>query len=135
MKTIRIATASSPATAAKPNVPSRVERILRVACMVCAPSARHDHNTGAAGVHIARRRAAARVERLDVLDEVADDVAGVVVWHGVVAVALAGVVEALALAGPARDVEGREVGDGHRGAAAAAERAVRGEEDLRDARV
>ena len=38
--------------------------------------------------------AAAGVEVVDVLDEVADDVAGVVVRHGVVAVALARVVEA-----------------------------------------
>src|SRR5687768_1276773 len=106
MKTSRTTMASAAAAAAKPSVPCRVERILRAACMVVALLPGHGRNTGADGVHVTCRAAAARVERVDVLDEVADDVAGVVVGHGVVAVALARVREPTAGSGPARHVEG-----------------------------
>src|SRR3954471_17134009 len=125
MNTSRTAIAASAAMAAKASVPSRVAKILRVACTEVLLSAGHDRNTGPEGAQVARLRAAARVEGLDVFDEVADDVAGVVVGHRVVAVALARVVEALALAGPPRHVERGEVGHGHRRAAAAAEGAER----------
>src|SRR3954447_25773806 len=98
-------------------------------------SAGHHRNTGPEGAQVARLRAAARVEGLDVLDEVADDVAGVVVGHRVVPVALAWVVEALPLPGPPRDVERREVGHGHGGAAVPTERTERRQHDLQNPRV
>src|SRR4051794_7654143 len=132
MNMSRTAIAASAAMAAKASVPSRVARILRVACTEVLLSAGHDRNTGPEGAQVTRLRAAARVEGLDVLDEVADDVAGVVVRHRIVAVALAWVVEALALRGPPRDVERREVGHGHGGAAVPAERTERRQHDLQD---
>src|SRR4051812_49120816 len=135
MNMSRTAIAASAAMAAKASVPSRVARILRVACTEVLLSAGHDRNTGPEGVQVARRRAAARVEGLDVLDEVADDVAGVVIGHRVVPVALTWVVEALPLPGPARHVERGEVGHGHSRASVAAEGAERRQHDLQDPRV
>src|SRR4051812_37928568 len=125
MKTSSTAIASAAATAAKPSVPCRVESILRAACMVGSLLPGHGGNTGAEGIHVTCRGAAACVERLDVLDEVADDVARVVVGHGVVAVALARIREAAARGRPAGDVEGREAGDRDGRRAAAAERTER----------
>src|SRR3954447_9488366 len=132
MNTSRTTMASAAAAAAKPSVPCLVERILRAACMVVSLLPGHGRNTGAEGIDVTRRGAPARVERLDVLDEVADDVAGVVVGHGVVPVALARVREPAAGRGPARHVEGREAGDGDGGRAAAVEGAERRQEDLRE---
>src|SRR5829696_1411876 len=112
MKTSRTAIARIAASTAKPSVPCRVERILRRPCM-CISSARHDRNTGAEGGEVARRRTTARVERLDVLDEVPDDQAGIVSRHRVVTIALARIGEVPALARPAGDVEGGEARDRH----------------------
>src|ERR1041385_7889515 len=63
----------------------------------------------------------ARVECVDVLDEMADDRARVAVRHRVVAVPLTGVVEAASLTGPAGQVKGCEVDHRHGRRAAAAE--------------
>src|SRR5215208_4606603 len=135
MKTSRTTMASAAATAAKPSVPCLVERILRAACMVVQLLPGHGGNTGAEGVHVTWRGAAARVERVDVLDEVADDVARVAVRDRVVAVALARVREPAARGGPAGHVEGREARDGDGGRAAAAEGAEWGQEHLDGPRV
>src|SRR5215211_8274442 len=100
MKTRRTPMASIAAMAAKARVPSRVDRIFLVSCML-SPSASHDRDAGIEGARITRRSAAAaRVDRLDVLDEVTDDEARIVARHRVVAVALAGVGEVSALRGP-----------------------------------
>src|SRR5918911_2416283 len=126
--------ASRPVRTAKPSVPSRVESSLRAAFTVLSSSsAAQDGDAGAERVHVARLRAGSRADVRYVLDEVADDVAGVVVGDWVVTLALARVVEALALAGPAGDVEGGEVAHRHRRAAAAAERAERRQQHLDEA--
>src|SRR5919199_3741520 len=121
MNATSVAAASNAASAANPSVPARVDNSLRVTCTGSLLSPGHGSDARAERVQVARLAAGAGVDGLDVLDEVPDDVAGVVVGHRVVAVALARVGEALDRAGPPRDVEGREVRDRHRGAAAAAE--------------
>src|SRR6266487_3525072 len=120
--------ASNPASTARPSVPWRVDNNFLVACMAVPSSAAHDRDAGSERVRVTGRRAGPGAERLDVLDEMADDVAGVVVGHGVVAVALARVVEALPLPGPSGHVERGEALHWHRRAAAAVERAVRRQE-------
>src|SRR5919198_2715482 len=110
MNVTRAAIASRPASTARPSVPWRVDSNFLVVDMEGPSSAAHDRDTGSERIRIAGRRPGSCVERLDVFDEVTDDVAGVVVGDRVVAVALARVVEALSLARPAGDVERREVG-------------------------
>src|SRR5438874_2510117 len=82
------------------------------------------------GRQFAERSAAAGDQHVDVLDEVADDVAGVVVRDGVVPIALTWVAEAGSLASPAGDVEGREARDRNRVRSAAAERPEGRQKDL-----
>src|ERR671925_1150216 len=83
---------------------------------------RHDGGapTDGGAAQVARCVAALAVEGLDVSDEVAHDVGRVVARDRVVALALARVVEPVALAGPSGDVEVGEVLDRDLGAGAGA---------------
>src|SRR4051812_3334433 len=119
--------ASIPASTAKPSVPWRVESNFLVACMDSFPSAGHDGDAAAKRRAVARSAAGAGVERVDVLDEVADDVA--LVLDGVVALVLA------RAAVPAGEVERGEADDGKACVAAAGERAERRQDELDDAGV
>src|SRR3954447_3386124 len=87
---------------------------------------RHDKRAGVDGCEVTAARPGAVAGCVDVLDEVADDGCGV--RGRVVAVALTWVVEAVALPGPAGDVEGGEAGDGHGGGSIAVKRAEWGDE-------
>src|SRR3954469_13935406 len=135
MNVSSVATASNATSAAKPSVPARVDNSLRVTCTGSFLSPGHCRDARAEGVQVARLAAGAGVDVLDVLDEVPDDVAGVVVGHRVVAPALTRVCEPLAGAGPARDVEDGEVGDRHSGAAAPAEGTEGRQEDVEEPRI
>src|SRR5918995_7086377 len=85
---------------------------------------------------VTRQVGGTRVDLVDVVDEVAHDQARVAARDGIVAVALARVVETRALPGVARDVEGRETGDRDRLVVpAAGEGPERCEDDVDDARV
>src|SRR5919206_2886585 len=113
MKASSAPSANRPATTARASVPWRVDSSFLVRCMAVPSSAAHHRDTRSESVRVAGGGAGARAERLDVLDEVADDVAGVVVWHRVVAVALARVVESLPRAGPPGHIERGEVRHRH----------------------
>src|SRR3954454_2059086 len=97
------------------------------------PLSRHDGDAPAERAQVARGAAVRTVvDRFDVLDEVADDGAGVVARDRVVAVALARIVKAVALAGPAGDVEEGEVLDRVALVAGALKGAVRHDEHRDD---
>src|SRR4051812_39722875 len=101
--------------------------------MLMTPLSRHDGDTPADRGQIAGHAAVSTVvDRCDVLDEMADDRAGVVARDKVVALALAGVVKAVALTGPAGDVEESEVLDREALVAGALERSVRHDEHRDD---
>src|SRR3989442_8438869 len=89
----------------------------------------HSHARAESGHVAGRLPATARVEGVDVLDEVADDVTGL---RRVVAVALTRVVEAVPVPRPACDVEGREPDDRDGVVAVALERAEWGQEHVDD---
>src|SRR6266545_6072092 len=128
--------ASMAAPAATAIVPALVEMTRCANSMVEPPLLGQHRDAVAERVEVAEVRAsAAAVERVDVLDEVADDVAGVVVRNGVVPVPLARVGEAATLGGPAGDVERGEPGhrDGVR--AVAAEAPEGSKEYLHNARI
>src|SRR3954452_14124037 len=109
-------------------VPSRVESTRLMRFMTVLSSSGHHGDTGAEAVQVAGLASAARADALHELDEVAgDEAAG---RHRVGA----GIAEAVAAAGPARDVEGAEVLDGHGPAAAPLEGAHRGQEHGDDPR-
>src|SRR5919202_5191130 len=88
----------------------------------------HHDDAGADAVGITCRRTGAS-NGVDVSDEVANDEAGVVVRHRIVAVALARVVEAAPLPCPAGDVKvaERDQRDGTRRSVDVRERAVGGD--------
>src|ERR1051325_7800020 len=104
MNTSRTASAKTPARPAKASVPSRVYRDLRISC-TSASSSRQHADAASERAQVARTAAGACPDVRYVLDEMADDVAGVVVRHRVVALALAGVREPLARRRPPRGVE------------------------------
>src|SRR3954452_20065861 len=140
--------ASTAAVAAIVMAPPRVPAMRRspsssdlfcVACMVVPPLSRHDGGAPAdRAVPIAGHVTWRHVECCDVCDEMADDVGRVVARDRVVAVALARVVEPVALARPSGYVEVGEVLHGNVAARARAvvlERAVRHDHDRHDARI
>src|SRR5215210_1898074 len=127
--------ANKAAAPPRATVPPRVDSIF---CMTCTSDLliREHRDARLESALVAELIAcAAVVQRGDVLDEVADDVSGVVVRNRVVTVSLARVPEAAALRSPAGDVEGPEADDRDGVVARAVEGAVRRDEDVEDARI
>src|SRR2546423_12613387 len=93
--------ASSAAPLATAIVPALVETNFCANSTIVPPLFGHHDDAVAEGVEVAEGwPSASAVESVDVLDEMPDDVAGIVVRDRVVAVSLAGIREAAALAGP-----------------------------------
>src|SRR5690242_15239960 len=110
-------------------VPARVARILCIQLLLVTRSPGHDGNARSEARRVADLRRVTVAERVEVLDEVAGDVA--LVGHRIVTGALG----AVAVPAPTRDVEHREVGHREDVVAAALEGARRGHEDRDDAGV
>src|SRR5436190_8550328 len=134
--------AASPAaivatTSAPLRVPRRARSEVVLLCSISgSPLARQDAEAGRDCVLVAGIRRGCPALRLDVRDEVADDVA--LATRVVVGAAVglgARVAEARALALPACDVERREAGDGDGRVAGPAERSERRQQQLDDPRI